>query len=94
MDEIAAVTNPDAAYQVFEAVKIMVVGMVTVFSFLVFMIFFLKAQGAFLTRFFPQKPLPLVPIPTNDASSLDIKDPTLHQVILAAIGEHTKRKKG
>ena len=38
-----------------EAIKFMFLGMGVVFAFLTIMIFVLKAQGAILTRFFPQK---------------------------------------
>jgi len=38
-----------------ESIKFMFLGMGVVFSFLIILIFVLKAQGAILTRFFTQK---------------------------------------
>jgi Na+-transporting methylmalonyl-CoA/oxaloacetate decarboxylase gamma subunit len=69
---------------ILESVKVMIVGMTTVFSFLCFMIFFLKAQGWLLTRFFPQvKPA---------AQGAKISDATLQKIALAAIDKYKKKR--
>jgi Na+-transporting methylmalonyl-CoA/oxaloacetate decarboxylase gamma subunit len=64
----------------------MIVGMATVFSFLCFMIFFLKAQGWFLTRFFPQAKA------ASARSGAKISDETLGKIALKAIDEYKKRR--
>jgi sodium pump decarboxylase gamma subunit len=69
-----------------EAVKIMVVGMATVFTFLCFMIVFLKTQGWFLTRFFPQKK------PIAAKQNAKISDATLQKIAIAAIDEYKKKR--
>lgn len=71
---------------ILEATKIMVVGMSTVFTFLCFMIAFLKAQGWALTRFFPQVK------PAATEQSATISDATLQKIALAAIAEYKKRR--
>lgn len=73
---------------VLEAVKIMVVGMVTVFAFLGFMVIFLKIQGWFLTRFFPQNSVVADP----QANRSDVSDSSLIAVITAAISQYKKQK--
>ncbi|MDR2033749.1 MAG: OadG family protein [Helicobacteraceae bacterium] len=72
---------------ILEAVKIMVVGMATVFTFLLFMIAFLKAQGWFLTRFFPQKKAAEIA-----PSGSKISDATLQKIAIAAISEYKKKR--
>ena len=52
-----------------EALKFMMLGMGVVFSFLVIMIFVLKAQAALLTKFFPEKEKEAVKRPQATASS-------------------------
>jgi Na+-transporting methylmalonyl-CoA/oxaloacetate decarboxylase gamma subunit len=74
---------------ILEAVKIALVGMATVFTFLCFMIVFLKAQGWFLTRFFPQKNAAVA----ANGSKPKISDATLQKVALAAISEFKKKRK-
>jgi Na+-transporting methylmalonyl-CoA/oxaloacetate decarboxylase gamma subunit len=65
----------------------MIVGMSTVFAFLCFMIWFLKAQGWLLTRFFPQ-----AKHTTTAVADLKISDATLTKVVLAAIDEYKKKR--
>ncbi|MDR2638746.1 MAG: OadG family protein [Helicobacteraceae bacterium] len=71
---------------ILEAAKIMLVGMATVFAFLCFMIFFLKAQGWFLTRFFPQAKR------VEAAQNAKISDATLQKIALSAIDEYKKKR--
>ncbi|MDR3162341.1 MAG: OadG family protein [Helicobacteraceae bacterium] len=71
---------------VLEAAKIMVVGMTTVFCFLCFMIYFLKAQGWFLMRFFPQAK------ETAAEQGAKISSETLRKIALEAIREYTKTR--
>ena len=77
---------------VIEAVKFMVLGMTTVFSFLIVMVFVLKAQAKIVNKFFPQKnktqtsstPSQIVTNTPNDASVI--------VAITAAITEFKKQK--
>lgn len=75
---------------VLESLKIMVVGMVTVFAFLWFMILFLKVQGKFLTRFFPQKEAVATTVPQSTPTGGS--DTSLIAAISAAISMHKKAK--
>ncbi|MDR2905132.1 MAG: OadG family protein [Helicobacteraceae bacterium] len=72
---------------IWSATKVMIVGMTTVFVFLTFMILFLKAQGAVLTRYFPQKPAA-----ASAGAKGKLQGDSLQKVILAAIAEYKKRR--
>ncbi len=71
-----------------ESLKFMMLGMGVVFTFLIIMIFVLKAQKVFLTRFFPEKENNIKP---NKASSTN--NTAKVAAIVAAI-QHHKNLKG
>ncbi|MBE0494958.1 MAG: OadG family protein [Campylobacterales bacterium] len=67
-----------------EGLKFMVLGITTVFLFLMLMVALLYVQSAILTTFFPQKPTPK-PHTSGSASSSSSDETTLVAVISAAI---------
>ena len=73
-----------------EGLKFMVLGMGVVFSFLIILIFVLKAQGALLTKYFPEKKIEPVKRPNTSASSNETEKVA---AIVAAV-QHHKNLKG
>jgi len=73
-----------------EALKFMALGMGVVFSFLVIMIFVLKAQAALLTKYFPVKKVEAVKRPQANASSNE----TAKVAAIVAAVQHHKNLKG
>jgi len=73
-----------------EGLKYMVLGMTTVFLFLLLMIYVLKLQKIILDKFFPPKPVTAAPVkqPTSTGSGTD--DEETIAVITAAITEYKK----
>ncbi|MGE4295625.1 MAG: OadG family protein [Campylobacterales bacterium] len=80
------------SHLVLESLKIMVVGMVTVFAFLWLLIMVLKVQGWFLTKFFPEKPAAATAPAAVAPSGAPEKSDNLAAVIMAAVNLHRKRK--
>ncbi|RXJ87592.1 sodium pump decarboxylase subunit gamma [Arcobacter sp. CECT 8985] len=77
---------------IIEALKFMVLGMGVVFSFLIIMIFVLKGQATFISKYFPAKekqPLSKPQAPQATATS----DSTKVAAIIAAV-QHHKNLKG
>ena len=80
-----------------EAIKFMFLGMGVVFAFLTIMIFVLKAQGAILTRFFPQKEKIVNVPPKSNNVSVNTNVTTNNEAakiaaIIAAVQHHTNLK--
>ena len=81
-----------------EAIKFMFLGMGVVFAFLTIMIFVLKAQGAILTRFFPQEEKKIVNVPPKSNNvSVNTNVTTNNEAakiaaIIAAVQHHTNLK--
>ena len=80
-----------------EAIKFMFLGMGVVFAFLTIMIFVLKAQGAILTRFFPQKERIVNVPPKSNNVSVNTNVTTNNEAakiaaIIAAVQHHTNLK--
>ena len=73
-----------------EAFKFMALGMGVVFSFLIIMIFVLKAQAALLTKYFPEKKIEAIKRPPATASS---NEAAKVAAIVAAV-QHHKNLKG
>jgi oxaloacetate decarboxylase gamma subunit len=73
-----------------EALKFMMLGMGVVFSFLIIMIFVLKAQAALLTKFFPHKEKEAVKRPQATASS----NQTAKVAAMVAAVQHHNNLKG
>ncbi len=71
-----------------ESLKFMMLGMGVVFTFLVIMIFVLKAQKVFLTRFFPEKGNN-----TKPSKALATNDTTKVAAIIAAVQHHKNLKR-
>lgn len=93
MEGISEVTVHAAeAHLVVESLKIMVVGMLTVFIFLWLLILILNVQGRFLTRFFPQKTVAETGAASTAAPAKPGND-NLAAVIMAAVNLHRKRKR-
>ena len=90
MEEINLVT---------EAIKFMFLGMGVVFAFLTIMIFVLKAQGAILTKFFPQEEKKPTITPVNNNVNTPTTTTTVNTeaakiaAIVAAV-QHHKNLKG
>lgn len=74
---------------VVEGLKFMVLGMVTVFLFLILMVFVLKLQSKILLKFFPPK----VQNTSNQSSTVGASNSTLVAVISAAITQFRKQNK-
>lgn len=80
---------------VLESIKIMAVGIITVFAFLAFMIGYLKVQGWFFTRFFPQSETPAGEATGGTATTQTTavaSDSSLIAAISAAIALKKKQK--
>jgi len=80
-----------------ESIKFMFLGMGVVFAFLTIMIFVLKAQGAILTRFFPQKEKIINVPPKSNNVSVNTNVTTNNEAakiaaIIAAVQHHTNLK--
>ncbi|GGD33877.1 hypothetical protein GCM10012288_04830 [Malaciobacter pacificus] len=73
-----------------EALKFMMLGMGVVFSFLVILIFVLKAQGALLTKYFPEKEKETTRKPQNSSAS----NQTAKVAAIVAAVQHHKNLKG
>ena len=82
-----------------EAIKFMFLGMGVVFAFLTIMIFVLKAQGAILTKFFPQEEKKVVnatPKSTNVSVNTNVNTNNESAKIAAIVAavQHHKNLKG
>ena len=77
-----------------ESIKFMFLGMGVVFAFLTIMIFVLKAQGAILTRFFPQKEKVVNVAPQNNSVTSNTNNVEAAKIaaIIAAVQHHTNLK--
>ena len=73
-----------------EALKFMILGMGVVFSFLIIMIFVLKAQAALLTKYFPEKKIEVAKRPQSNVSSNE----TAKVAAIVAAVQHHKNLKG
>jgi oxaloacetate decarboxylase (Na+ extruding) subunit gamma len=73
-----------------EALKFMILGMGVVFTFLIIMIFVLKAQAALITKYFPAKEKEVV----NRASSSAVSNNTAKTAAIIAAVQHHKNLKG
>jgi len=73
-----------------EALKFMMLGMGVVFSFLIILIFVLKAQAALLTKYFPEKKIEPVKRPTPSTSNNE----TAKVAAIVAAVQHHKNLKG
>lgn len=73
-----------------EALKFMMLGMGVVFSFLIILIFVLKAQAALLTKYFPEKKIEASKRPTPNASGNE----TAKVAAIVAAVQHHKNLKG
>lgn len=76
-----------------ESIKFMFLGMGVVFAFLTIMIFVLKAQGAILTRFFPQKEK-IVSVVTTPVKANNTNIETAKIAAIVAAVQHHKNLKG
>ena len=75
-----------------EGLKFMVLGMTTVFLFLILMIFVLKAQAKVIQKYFPPKPPSASKSSAPRAMSADTQDNSeVIAVITAAITDFKKR---
>ncbi len=74
-----------------ESIKFMFLGMGVVFAFLTIMIFVLKAQGAILTRFFPEKEKVVNTVVARSENTNNIEAAKIAAVI-AAVQHHTNLK--
>ena len=76
-----------------ESIKFMFLGMGVVFAFLTIMIFVLKAQGAILTKFFPQEEKKVNIIPqSNSVNTTTNTEAAKIAAIIAAVQHHTNLK--
>ncbi len=75
-----------------ESIKFMFLGMGVVFAFLIIMIFVLKAQGAILTKFFPQKEK-IVNVVVSKCENTNKVEAAKIAAIVAAV-QHHKNLKG
>ncbi len=80
-----------------ESIKFMFLGMGVVFAFLTIMIFVLKAQGAILTKFFPQEEKKVNIIPQSNNVSVNTNVTTNTEAakiaaVIAAVQHHTNLK--
>ncbi len=73
-----------------EGLKYMLLGMTTVFLFLLLIIFILKIQTKILHKLFPPKSLPITAAKTNQKDSSLCEDEELIAVITAALTEYKK----
>ncbi|RUM65481.1 MAG: sodium pump decarboxylase subunit gamma [Sulfurospirillum sp.] len=72
-----------------EGLKYMVLGMTTVFLFLILLIYILKLQAKLLTKFFPTKSAGVTSVPPVAAASGEEEEEII-AVITAAITEYKK----
>ena len=72
-----------------EGLKYMLLGMTTVFLFLILLIYILKLQTKLLTKFFPAKSAGVTPVPPVVAASGEEEEEII-AVITAAITEYKK----
>ena len=79
-----------------EAVKFMFLGMGVVFAFLTIMILVLKAQGAILTKFFPQKEkaVNVTPVNANVNTNTNANTESAKIAAIIAAVQHHKNLKG
>ena len=76
-----------------ESIKFMFLGMGVVFAFLTTMIFILKAQGAILTRFFPEKEKVVNLVPQSNSVNTNANTDTAKiAAVIAAVQHHTNLK--
>ena len=76
-----------------ESIKFMFLGMGVVFAFLTIMIFVLKAQGAILTKFFPQEEKKVNVIPQSNSVNTNANtEATKIAAVIAAVQHHTNLK--
>ena len=76
-----------------ESVKFMFLGMGVVFAFLTIMIFVLKAQGAILTRFFPEKEKVVNLVTQRNSVNTNANTDTAKiAAVIAAVQHHTNLK--
>jgi len=75
-----------------EGLKYMVLGMTTVFLFLLLMIYVLKLQKIILDKYFPQKPVTAAPVkqPRTAATTGGTDEEETIAAITAAITEYKK----
>jgi oxaloacetate decarboxylase (Na+ extruding) subunit gamma len=74
-----------------ESIKFMFLGMGVVFAFLIIMIFVLKAQGAILTKYFPQGNKVVNNLPSNNTN---VKTQAAKMAAIVAAVQHHKNLKG
>ena len=78
-----------------EGLKYMVLGMTTVFLFLLLMIVVLKLQKKLLDKFFPPKPVSVTPVRTNTQAAASSAAANEGEEVIAAItAAITEFKKG
>ncbi len=73
-----------------EGLKYMVLGMTTVFLFLLLMIAVLKLQKFLLEKFFPPKPVSVTPVKAASGAPASTEDEETIAAITAAITEFKK----
>lgn len=81
-----------------EALKFMMLGMGVVFTFLIIMIFVLKAQGALVKKYFPTKEKEPIQMPQASSATSQDDNQSVNQAakiaaIIAAV-QHHKNLKG
>ena len=77
-----------------ESIKFMFLGMGVVFAFLTIMIFVLKAQGAILTKFFPQEEKKVNDIPQSNSVNTTTNTEAAKIAAIVAAVQHHKNLKG
>jgi oxaloacetate decarboxylase gamma subunit len=77
-----------------ESIKFMFLGMGVVFAFLTIMIFVLKAQGAILTKFFPQEEKKVNIIPQSNSVNTTTNTEAAKIAAIVAAVQHHKNLKG
>ena len=77
-----------------ESIKFMFLGMGVVFAFLTIMIFVLKAQGAILTKFFPQKEKVVNVVPQSNSVNTNTNTEAAKIAAIIAAVQHHKNLKG
>ncbi|MDD3462444.1 MAG: OadG family protein [Sulfurospirillaceae bacterium] len=75
-----------------ESLKFMVLGMSTVFSFLILMVYVVEIQAKVIAKFFPQKPV-IVGLENEVKKSSSKDDKALIAAIYSAIQSYKKSKK-
>ncbi len=76
---------------VMEALKFMILGMGIVFSFLVIMVFALKAQAALIGKYFPEKEIKTA---KKVQPSVDTSDTAKKVAAISAVIQHHNNLKG